>query len=122
MKKTEKFFIIAILLFSGLLWGGMSLFGSRDYGSVCIEVDGEEFGTYSLAEDQIISIGTFNTCEIKDGQISMIDASCPDHLCIKQGAIDSAGGMIVCLPNKVVIEGVKTDDSGTGSPEVDAVA
>ena len=34
-------------------------------------------------------------------------ADCPDHLCLKQKAVDSTGGTIVCLPNKVVIEGEK---------------
>ena len=37
----------------------------------------------------------------------MTEATCPDHLCMKQHAIDSKGGTIVCLPNKVVIEGTK---------------
>lgn len=37
----------------------------------------------------------------------MTEADCPDHLCMKQKAVDSTGGTIVCLPNKVVIEGEK---------------
>ena len=77
------------------------------HGSVRITVDGEEYGTYSLAKDQTISIGHTNICEIKDGQAHMTEATCPDHLCMKQHAIDSKGGTIVCLPNKVVIEGTK---------------
>ena len=38
----------------------------------------------------------------------MISAQCPDHLCMKQKAIDEKG-TIVCLPTKVVIEGESTD-------------
>ena len=49
--------------------------------------------------------------EIKDGEIKMIWADCPDHLCMKQHAIDKNGGTIVCLPNKVVIEGKKSSSS-----------
>ncbi len=41
----------------------------------------------------------------------MIEADCPDHLCMKQKAVDSTGGTIVCLPNKVVIEGKKENPS-----------
>ena len=121
MKKKELLFIIGILLAALLLWGGLQLFGSSSYGTVQIEVNGELYGTYSLSEDQIIAIGDTNVCEIKDGKIRMTEASCPDHLCIQQGAIDSKGGMIVCLPNKIVIEGVH---SGTSEdvPEVDAVS
>ncbi len=122
MKKNEKRFILAILLAAALLRIILELFGDRGYGAVKIEVNGEEFGTYSLAEDQIIRINDTNICEIKDGKISMTDASCPDHLCIKQGSIDSKGGMIVCLPNKVVIEGVRPDSSSVDEPVIDAVS
>ena len=36
----------------------------------------------------------------------MIEATCPDHLCIHQDAIGEHGGMIICLPNRVFIEGI----------------
>ena len=49
----------------------------------------------------------------------MIEADCPDHLCLKQKAVDSTGGTIVCLPNKVVIEGEKGSDET--SPKFDTV-
>ena len=50
----------------------------------------------------------------------MTEADCPDQLCVHQKAVDAAGGTIVCLPNKVVIEalsGASFEDSG-----IDAVA
>ena len=51
-----------------------------------------------------------------------ITVQCPDHLCMKQKAIDEKGGTIVCLPNKVVIEGEKsTDSKKTDEPVIDAV-
>ena len=49
----------------------------------------------------------------------MTDANCPDHLCMKQKAVDSTGGTIVCLPNTGVIEGEKGDASEDDSPEFD---
>lgn len=121
MKKKELTFIIGIVVFAMLLWGGMYLFRQGHYGSVTITVDGQEYGTYSLAKDQMISIGDTNVCEIKNGQARMIEADCPDHLCLKQRAIDSTGGTIVCLPNKVVIEGEKGSSSNDSSSEFDTV-
>lgn len=121
MKKKELLFIIGILLTALLLWGALQLFGQNNYGTVQIEKDGKLYGTYSLSEDQIITIYDTNICEIKDGKIRMTEASCPDHLCIQQGAIDTRGGMIVCLPNKIVIEGVHTGVS-EDVPEVDAMS
>lgn len=120
MKKKEFIFIGSVLGLALLLWGGMYLMRKDDYGSVRITVDGKEYGSYSLAKDQVINIGNTNVCEIKDGKVKMTKASCPDHLCIKQKAVGNHGGTIVCLPNKIVIEGVKTADSEENSSEFDA--
>lgn len=121
MKKKELIFIIGIVIFALILWGGMYFVRRGHYGSVRITVNGEVYGTYSLAKDQVIQINDTNVCEIKDGEIHMTDANCPDHLCVKQKAVDSTGGTIVCLPNKVVIEGEKGEASEDDSPEFDTV-
>ena len=107
MKKKEAIFIVGILILALLLWLGIHHFQKGHYGYITITVDGNKLGTYSLGKDQTISIGHTNICEIKDGQARMTEAACPVHLCMKQHAIDSKGGTIVCLPNKVVIEGTK---------------
>lgn len=120
MKKKEFIFIGSVLGLALLLWGGMYLMRKNDYGSVRITVDGKEYGSYSLAKDQVINIGNTNVCEIKDGKVKMTEASCPDHLCIKQKAVGNHGGTIVCLPNKIVIEGVNAADSEENSSEFDA--
>lgn len=72
---------------------------------VVIEVDGEIYGKYSIFKNQQIEIGdnSENILEIKDGQAYMIEANCPDKLCIKQYAINSNLGTIVCLPNRVIV-------------------
>lgn len=127
MKKKEFIFIGGILILALAMWGGMSLINKGSHGSIRITVDGKEYGTYSLEKDQTIKINDTNVCEIKDGQARMISAQmigalCRDHLCMKQKAIDEKGGTIVCLPNKVVIEGEKsTDSKKTDEPVIDAV-
>ena len=72
-------------------------------------------------KDQVIAIGDTNVCEIKDGEVKMTDADCPDHLCMKQPAVGSAGGYIVCLPNRVVIQGEGDSDSQDSESGFDAV-
>ena len=119
MKKKELTFIISIVVFALILWGGMYLTRRGHYGTIRITVNGEEYGTYSLAKDQVIKIGDTNVCEIKNGKVRMIEADCPDHLCMKQKAVDSTGGTIVCLPNKVVIEGEKGNRSEEETPAFD---
>lgn len=121
MKKKEVIFIGGLLLAGIVLWLLLPIFRGSGYGSIRITVDGKTYGTYSLGEDQIIPINDTNVCEIKDGQAFMIEAHCPDHLCMEQTPVGNNGGSIICLPNKVIIEGEKTASSGN-SPEVDAVA
>ena len=122
LKKKELIFIGGILVLALVLWAGISFVNKGSHGFIRITVDGEEYGTYSLAKNQTIKINDTNVCEIKDGQARMISAECPDHLCMKQKAIDEKGGTIVCLPNKVVIEGEKsTEFDGTDEISIDAV-
>ena len=54
--------------------------------------------------------GAFNKIEISDGQIAVTEASCPDHICISQGAINNYLIPITCLPNHLVIS-VETKDT-----------
>ena len=123
MKKKEALFIGGILVLSLILWLGINHFQKGHYGYITITVDGNKLGTYSLGKNQAISIGHTNICEIKDGQAHITEATCPDHLCMKQHAIDSKGGTIVCLPNKVVIEGTKASAGAQSddSLSIDAV-
>ena len=111
-----------VLLLALTLWVGTTFVNRGNHGSIKITVDGKEYGTYSLSKDQTIKINDTNVCEIKNGQARMISAECPDHLCMKQKAIDEKGGTIVCLPNKVVIEGEKsTKSDDTNEISIDAV-
>lgn len=122
MKKKELIFIGVLLLLTGILWYVMRFSKDNSSGSIRITVDGKEYGIYSLDKDQTIHIGDTNICEIKDGHARMTAASCPDHLCMYQGAIGDEGGLIVCLPNKVVIEGVKAVSSDQASDGADTVS
>jgi hypothetical protein len=115
LKKKEIIFIAAILLIAFAMMGILYLMRLRNRGQIenaHIYVNGEDYGSYSLSVDQVIEVNDTNVCEIKDGKIQMTDASCPDQLCIYQGAIDDNGGMIVCLPNAVIItsDRSETDD------------
>lgn len=49
-----------------------------------------------------------NVVLVEKGQIGIVEADCPDKLCIKQGAIREGVRPIVCLPNNVTIK--LTDD------------
>lgn len=48
--------------------------------------------------------GCVNVIEVRNNEIGMLSASCPDKLCIHQGFISDALLPITCLPNKLVIQ------------------
>ena len=107
MKKKDLILIFSVLVLAAAFWlvpRAVGLFGNSKEQKLRITVSGEEYGSYSLEEDQGIKVGDTNVCEIKDKKVSMISADCPDQLCIHQRTIELQGETIVCLPNKVVLE------------------
>lgn len=87
--------------------------------SVRVTVDGSVYGIYALGEEQEIPIVqdgvTTNVLTIRDGKADMTEADCPDKLCVHQKAISKNHEMIVCLPNKVVVEVTGSEDNGFDS-------
>ena len=67
--------------------------------------DGECIETVSLAADRTLTVETefgTNVITVRNGEIAVIQASCPDHYCMHRGYCD--GGLpIVCLPNRLEI-------------------
>ena len=63
---------------------------------------GDIVKTVDLMVDQEFTVDGKNTVTIKDGQIAVTWADCPDHYCMKRGFCDG-GTDIVCLPNRLVI-------------------
>ncbi len=112
-KKHDLILVLAVLAAAALLLAGRTLFFSRPPVSVTISVDGEEVMTLDLNQDddQIIESpgGGRNRIIIKDGTVHMEEASCPDKVCIKQGAVSETGQSIVCLPNHVIVTITGTD-------------
>jgi hypothetical protein len=41
---------------------------------------------------------------VKSGKAYVTHSDCPDKLCVLSSGVSSVGGLIVCLPNKVVVK------------------
>lgn len=59
--------------------------------------------------------GGYNVVTVKNGDIRVSDADCPDHICMQTGWLSSSGAPIVCMPHKLVI-------SFEGGTDADAVS
>ena len=93
----------------------------NSYGAY-IYSDGELQTTIDLSqitETQDITFsdgaGGYNIIRISYGKIEVIEANCPDKVCVHMGAIHSSSIPIVCLPHKLVIvlkeNGAKAPDT-----------
>lgn len=118
MTKKDILLVIIIVVVAAMSFLLHMIVGGKGAGCVTVKVQGEITGVYSLSEDRQIKInGGTNILQIRNGSADMIQADCPDKLCVNQKAISKNGESIICLPNKVVV----TVDSSENS-EFDAVA
>ena len=119
LKKNDIILVVAILVIA--LASLLFIILSRKEGSsVVVTLDGKPYQTFELSKDTSFTVedgkGGFNTFEIKNGFVDMLEASCPDKICVNHKSIHYNHETIVCLPNKVVLTIESAKDS-----EVDAV-
>lgn len=117
LKKKDILLIIVILIVAGLAFLLHEVIGGKGANCVTVKVDGVIEGVYSLAEDKEIEINHgSNILVIRNGTADMVEADCPDKLCVKQKAVSKNNESIICLPNKVIVEVDSSENS-----EFDAV-
>lgn len=118
--KIDILIVVILLLIAGIGWLSINCFYNDEPGEVQVLIDGELTEEYSLNDEgeyEIITGDQINIIKINRGHVYMIEADCPDQLCIKQGKISKNGQSIICLPNKIVVTIVSDD-----LDEVDAYA
>ena len=114
-RRNDIVFILALVIICASV--GLAFFFIRGEGdTVCVTVDGNTFGTYSLADDATIEITNSdgkctNILIIKDGVAYVSYADCPDGICSDHKPISREGESIVCLPNRVVVTVNKSEKS-----------
>ncbi len=72
-----------------------------------VQVGGQEDRELDLSKDQELWAGDSeigrNLIRVKDGTVMVVQADCPDKVCVLTGPISQAGEVIACLPHGVVI-------------------
>ena len=105
MKKKriwDAVIIFAILAVAGLLF--LFLRGTEPGAGVVVKVDGIEQVRYALTEEGTYPLnGGSNILHIEDGKAWLLEADCPDALCVRQGKVSHTGQVITCLPNKLTV-------------------
>lgn len=118
--KNDIILLSLIAVFVVALFIIQILFSLNKASIISVTLDGRLYGEYSLEEDQVIPIMSgderIGEVTVEKGKAYMSYATCPDHLCMKQGQIDSRSQSIVCLPNRIIISVTEGED-----PEIDSM-
>lgn len=118
--------VLAVLLAAGsaffIYWNthrqesGKAVAGST-YAT--IKLDGKLYRTVALTkETQDIEIQTkrgYDLLRISDYGIEVIKSDCPEKICMTYGHIHNPGQMIICLPNRMVVEVVGNAGADNGT-------
>lgn len=103
--RNDAILIAALMLLGGAL--AVFLYATRQSGGyVSVQVDGEMVMELPLSEDTQVLLGEdghTNTLVIRNGTAQVVEADCPDQICVRQGAVQYEGESIVCLPHKLVV-------------------
>ena len=98
--------ILAALILSAVLIGrpapGRTL--ARVYldGACVWEVD--LAGLTETVEYRVDTDSGSNVIQARPGGIRVLEADCPDQICVKMGELTGGGIPIICMPHRLVIE------------------
>ncbi len=110
-----------ILIFAVVILSGLLLYrylGSTGGTIAVVSVDGREIERINLSKvrdsyDFVVATGYgSNTVHVEPGAISVIEADCPDQICVYQGKLTGGGIPIICMPHRLVIEIMDGDLDG----------
>ena len=103
--RNDIIIILVLLLAAGCVW--LCVKAASAPGAYAeVTINGDSVAQLPLSEDAEIVFGDgehTNRLVISGGRASVTEASCPDHLCVKQGEASRDGETIVCLPNRFVV-------------------
>ncbi len=128
-KISTRTWVIAFALLFLLLCGGTYALYHVDTGGTVVNVyrDGACIQSIDLTAVTGTQTYTFtdedgheNVLQIENGKIRMIEANCPDQVCVDTGWVNSSLKPIVCLPARLVIQ-IETD-AETEALALDAVS
>jgi hypothetical protein len=100
--------VLTLLALTGIGVPFLSQSSATETAQAVITLDGKVVKTVKLdGHHELIPITSSNgydLVEVSGKQVRIVEADCPDKLCVKQGWISRSPQQIVCLPNRVVVK------------------
>lgn len=103
---------VALLLLTGIA-GSLWMVRPQEHMQVEIMQDGAVLCRLDLSQEENHTFpveykGRTNLIEIQNHQIRVLEAECPDQTCVRMRWLGDNGLPIVCLPNHLAIQFVRT--------------
>lgn len=112
LKKLDVVIIGVLAVISILSLGVLKLPGKEKYNEkyAVIHVNNKLYKTIPLKENKDVEDIVINTdngkniIQFSNGGVRILEANCPDQICVNDGFKSKPGEILVCLPNKIVVE------------------
>ena len=121
MKKKDFILIFVVLIVIASTFGINYFVNTKSGENIEIYVDNKLYKTYSIDDEEKLKIESeegYNIVKIHDHGVEIIEASCPDKVCVHSGFITKPSESIVCLPNKIHIKITTHDDNHEDEEDV----
>lgn len=108
-RKQRTTLILALVLLTALsaaflVWQRLP---GRDGLKAVIQAGGQGQQELNLSKNQEFWVGDseigYNLIRVKDGAVMVVQADCPDKVCVHTGPISREGEVIACLPHGLII-------------------
>ena len=117
MTRGDRFVVAVVVALAALAWPATYL-AAAGRSDVALVTGPGGTSQIALRPDRTVEVEGVRgalTLEVRDGAIRVLDAPCPDQVCVHQGALSRAGSALVCVPNGVSVR------VGGGPDALDAV-
>ncbi len=101
-------FVVLVVIGISALVLQMRYLPRQEFGNeVSVEIDGTVVKRYDLGlpqENVEIETGRgVNVLAFDRGKVRVIEANCPDQICVNFGWVQRSGQTIVCLPHRLIV-------------------
>ena len=121
LSRSDLLLLVVVLLLSLLLFLLLKIIPRNEGVYASVSIDGTYYKRWSLSSDctvELPGVSGTNLLQIKDGAARVLQADCPDLICVHHIPISTVGERIVCLPNRIVI----TIEGAPDSTQLDALS
>ena len=117
-RKQRVTLILALILLTALaaaflVWQQLM---SQEGIKAVVQVGGQEKQELDLSKDREFWVGDSeigrNLIRVEDGTVMVVQADCPDKICVLTGPISQEGEVIACLPHGVIIYIPRGEEAG----------